>query len=108
MLLEERGKSMDWMYVIGTALGALIGGIYGRMVGSGAFHSMRGSGIGSRIGGNSGWGPAFAVIGALWGLELAAIYRDVHKKGDNSTGEFLTDTKEYKKKNKKHKDDKKD
>lgn len=99
---------MDWIYVIGPAIGALIGGIYGSLLGSGAFHSMRGSGIGSRVGGSSGWGPAFAVLGALWGLQLAANYRAVHKKGENATGEFLTDTKEYKKKNKKDKDDKKD
>ena len=99
---------MDWIYVIGPAIGTLIGGIYGSLLGSGAFHSMRGSGIGSRVGGSSGWGPAFAVLGALWGLQLAANYRAVHKKGENATGEFLTDTKEYKKKNKKDKDDKKD
>ena len=88
---------MDWIYVIGPAVGALIGGIYGKMLGSGAFHSMRGSGIGSRVGGSSGWGPAFAVLGALWGLQLAANYRSFHKKGDNATGEFLTDMKEPKK-----------
>ena len=26
---------MDWVYVIGPAIGALIGGIYGRMLGGG-------------------------------------------------------------------------
>ena len=105
---EERGKSMDWIYLIGPAVGALIGSIYGKMLGSGALHGMRGSGIGSRVGGSPGWTYAFAVFGALWGLQLAANYRDDHKKGDNATGEFLTDTKEYKKRNKKDKADKKD
>ena len=88
---------MDWMYVIGPAVGALIGGIYGKLLGSGAFHSMRGSGIGNRVGGSPGWTYAFAVLGGLWGVLLAANYRRIHKKGDTARGEFLTETKEYNK-----------
>ena len=101
---------MDWVYVIGPAIGALIGGIYGRLFGGGAFHRMMGSGIGSRIGGSSGWTPAFAVLGGLWGVMLAANYRRIHKKGDTARGEFLTETKEYNKQfvRKKKKKDKKD
>lgn len=87
---------MDWIYVIGPAVGMLIGGIYGSMIGSGAFYRMRGSGL-SRIVGGPGWAAAFAVLGGIWGLQLAVNYRAVHKKGDNATGEFLTDMKEPKK-----------
>lgn len=88
---------MDWIYLIGPAVGALIGGIFGSMKGSGAFHRMYGSGIGSRIGGGSGWTYWYIVMGALWGVSLAFAYREIHKKGDTATGEFYTDTKEYKK-----------
>lgn len=102
---------MDWVYVIGPAIGALVGGIYGRMLGGGAFHRMTGSGIGSRVGGNPGWAYTFAIIGGLWGLMLAVNYRRIHRKGDTARGEFLTETKEYnkqfaRKKKKKGKTDK--
>lgn len=103
---------MDWVYVIGPAIGALVGGLYGKMLASGAFDRMRGRVFGSRVGGSSsGWIFTFAVIGALWGIKLAANYRDIHKKGDSARGEFLTETKEYnkqfaRKKKKKDKTDK--
>lgn len=87
---------MDWIYVIGPAMGALIGGIYGSMLGSGAFYRMMGSGL-SRITGSPGWTTGYMVMGALWGISLAFAYRQMHKKGDNTTGEFLTDMKETKK-----------
>lgn len=92
---------MDWTYVIGPAIGALIGGIYGSMMGGGAFHSMRGSGISSRVGGSSGWTTGYIVLGALWGISLAFAYRQMQKKGGDERGEFLTETKAYKKKMKK-------
>ena len=75
---------MDWIYIIMPAVGALIGGF-----------------LGSRMGGASGVAPTVTAIGALWGLLTAVKYRSDHRKGGDERGEFLTETKAYKKKMKK-------
>lgn len=76
---------MDWIYVIAPAVGAFFGWLVGCMMNERAL-------IGS-----ANWIPTYLVLGALWGIARAAAYRGVFKKEDREKGEFLTETKAYKK-----------
>ena len=87
---------MDWIYLIGPGVGMFFGWGYGKLFVSGNIHRMRGGGI-FRIGDSPGWVPSYMIFGALWGVVIAFNYREIHKKDDTATGEFYTDTKEYKK-----------
>ena len=75
--------------MIAPAFGAFFGWLYGCMINDRVL-------IGS-----TDWVPTYLVLGALVGLGGAAKYRGMFKKEDPEKGEFLTETKEYKKKIKK-------
>ena len=80
-------------YILGPALGAFFGYLMGCLMNSRAILST------------ANWIPAYVVLGALAGL-LGATKLDNGKKEDREKGEFLTETKGYKKRLKKK--DKKD
>ena len=78
-------------YILGHAAGAFFGYLMGCLMNSRA------------IIGTANWIPAYVVLGALAGL-LGATKLDNGKKEDREKGEFLTETKSYKKKHAKKKD----
>ena len=81
-------------YILGPAAGAFFGYLMGYLMNSRA------------IIGTANWIPAYVVLGALAGL-LGATKLDAEghvKKEDREKGEFLTETKSYKKKHAKKKD----
>ena len=78
-------------YILGPVFGALAGAFMGWLMNSRAIH------------GTANWIPAYVVLGALAGL-LGATKLDNGKKEDREKGEFLTETKAYRKKTRKKKD----
>ena len=76
-------------YILGPALGAFFGYLMGCLMNSRA------------IIGTANWIPTYVVLGALAGL-LGATKLDNVK--DREKGEFLTETKAYRKKHAKKKD----
>lgn len=81
-------------YILGPATGAFFGYLMGCLMNSRA------------IIGTANWIPTYVVLGALAGL-LGAAKLDAEghvKKEDREKGEFLTETKAYRKKTRKKKD----
>ena len=81
-------------YILGPALGAFFGYLMGCLMNSRAILST------------ANWIPGYVILGALAGL-LGAAKLDAEghvKKEDREKGEFLTETKSYKKKRAKKKD----
>ena len=76
-------------YILGPAVGAFFGYLMGCLMNSRA------------IIGTANWIPTYVVLGALAGLSGAAKLGNVK---DREKGEFLTETKSYKKKHAKKKD----
>ena len=76
-------------YILGPLAGAFFGYLMGCLMNSRA------------IIGTANWIPAYVVLGALAGL-LGATKLDNGKKEDREKGEFLTETKAYKKERKKN------
>jgi len=76
-------------YILGPAVGAFFGYLMGCLMNSRA------------IIGSANWIPAYVVLGALAGLLGATKLGNVK---DREKGEFLTETKSYKKKHAKKKD----
>mgnify|MGYP003310825412 FL=1 len=76
-------------YILGPAAGAFFGYLMGCLMNSRA------------IIGTANWIPAYVVLGALAGLSGAAKLGNAK---DREKGEFLTETKSYKKKHAKKKD----
>ena len=85
--MEKGGRSMN-PYIIGPAAGAFFGYLMGCLMNSRV------------IIGSANWVPTYVVLGALSGLAGAAKLGNV-KKEDREKGEFLTETKAYKKRLKK-------
>lgn len=82
---------MDLIYVLGPVFGALFGALFGYLMNSRAILS------------SANWIPGYVVMGILWGF--AGAVRIGHtKKEEREKGEFLTETKAYKKKIGKKKD----
>ena len=77
-------------YVLGPVMGAFFGYLMGCLMNT------------RSIIGTASWIPTYVVLGVLWGLAGAA--RLNYKKEDREKGEFLTETKAYKKKNRKKRD----
>ena len=78
-------------YILGPALGAFFGYLMGCLMNSRAILST------------ANWIPGYVILGALACL-LCATKQDNRKKEDREKGEFLTETKSYKKKHAKKKD----
>ena len=76
-------------YILGPAVGAFFGYLMGCLMNSRA------------IIGTANWIPTYVVLGALAGLSGAAKLGNVK---DREKGEFLTETKAYRKKHIKKKD----
>ena len=81
-------------YILGPALGAFFGYLMGCLMNSRAILST------------ANWIPGYVILGALAGLNGAAVLSGTNngKKEDWEKGEFLTETKSYKKKHAKKKD----
>ena len=82
-------------YILGPVFGALAGAFMGWLMNT------------RSILGTANWIPGYVLMGVLWGLGGAAKFGSV-KKEDREKGEFLTETKDYKKKIKKQEQRKKD
>ena len=78
-------------YILGPALGAFFGYLMGCLMNSRAILST------------ADWIPGYVILGALTGL-LGATKLGNGKKEDREKGEFLTETKSYRKKQAKKKD----
>lgn len=81
-------------YILGPLAGAFFGYLMGCLMNSRAILST------------ANWIPVYVILGALAGLSGAAkLDAEGHvKKEDREKGEFLTETKSYKKKHAKKKD----
>lgn len=75
-------------YILGPVFGALAGAFMGWLMNE------------RSILGTANWIPGYVIMGVLWGVAGAARFGSVQKE-DREKGEFLTETKEYKKKIKK-------
>ena len=84
------------IWIVSIALGAIIGAAFGALINSRVIFYV----------GN--WIPTFVVLGGLWGLSAAYLYKLDMKNKDK--GMLLTETKEYQKRigKKKDKTEKKD
>ncbi len=71
-------------YILGPVFGALAGAFMGWLMNS------------RSILGTANWIPGYVLMGVLWGLGGASKLGSV-KKEDREKGEFLTETKAYKK-----------